>query len=249
MTALGPAVARLRGADFFRWPEQFAGAFDGDQGQQRKTSQVAEFHPTGNDERIDRIVQEKSGTGGGGKNGEQGRPAAVEQHHHADRQKIEKDRMRRTESGELEIPKHRRHCGHDRKRYGDGDRPLQKDRHAHSPRPFGPLLVGTIADVPAMEQAEAGNYSTTILTSLPGRNFSPGSRPLSTRNRSTARSVTAMRPASFSTVSPGATVATTRCSGLACSISARLMRRNVPIDSRNARSVSGVRCLVAKMKR
>src|ERR1700686_2068077 len=99
-----------------------------------------------------------------------------------------------------------------------------------SPGPFGPLLVGTIADVPAMEQAQAGNYSTTILTSLPGRNFSPGSRPLSTRNRSTARSVTAMRPASFSTVSPGATVATTRCKGLAFSVSPGLLGREVPLD-------------------
>src|SRR6202035_5596050 len=229
MTALWPAVARLRGADFFRRPEQFAGAFDGDQGQQRKASQVAEFHPTGNDERVDRIVEEKIGAGGGGKNGEQGRPAAVEKHHHADRQKIEKDRMRRADGGELEIPKHRRHCGHDRKRHGDGDRPLQNRHVRISPEPFGPLLLGTIADVPAMEQAEEADYSTTILTSLPGRNFSPGSSPLSTRNRSTARSVTAMRPASFSTVSPGATVATTRCNGLACSISARLMGRHRPV--------------------
>ena len=47
----------------------------------------------------------------------------------------------------------------------------------------------------------------------------------------------------------GATVTTASRSGLACSISARLMRRNVPTDSRNARSVSGVRCLAAKMKR
>ena len=48
-----------------------------------------------------------------------------------------------------------------------------------------------------------GTYSTTILTSLPDFTSRPAPSPLSTRKRSTWRSATAIRPASFSTVSPG----------------------------------------------
>ena len=59
------------------------------------------------------------------------------------------------------------------------------------------------------------SYSLTILTLSPGMQCLPGSSPLSTRKRSSGRSTALMRPASFSTVSPAATVTMCRRRGFA----------------------------------
>src|SRR5262249_8232226 len=93
------------------------------------------------------------------------------------------------------------------------------------------------------------NHSTAIFTLSPGLSRSCGPSPLSTRKRSIEWSDAAMRRASFSTVSVSPVATTLSRSGLTCSLSFKVMRRKVMIDSRKARSTCGVLALAAKMKR
>src|SRR5262249_4703043 len=151
-----------------------------------------DFEPVGHREAVYRIV-EKIRAAHRRRRREQGRQAAaVEQRHKRDRQQIEKDRMARAEAGKLAVEQDGRDGRDNRKCHDEGNNPLH-DTHANSPqetpRPFGPFLAVTIAEAAFMEQV----YSTTILTWLPALSLSPASRPLSTRKRSAARSVTAMR--------------------------------------------------------
>src|SRR5271169_1741476 len=230
--------------------EQLAGAFHPDQRQEREAREIAGLCPGVNDETVDRVVEEVVRACDRGEDAEQRGPAAIENCHQRDRHQIKEHWVFRPERRQFEIQKDKSNCGYGRKYHGGGHRVFQKPDQA-SPRAIA-ALCHSIAEPKDGENRQKGRkfpYSTTILTSPPGLRRSPGNSPLSTRNRSAARSATAILPASLSTVSPGATVTIFRRSGFAASISARLMRRKVPTDSRNERSVSGVRCFAAKMKR